>query len=73
MIRSIRSVLNVFLEQNGCQLDYDSMRTLSCEVKSMLNSRPLTTDNHNYPTSLEPLTPNHILMIEIERSLTTAR
>ena len=64
MIRSTRSVLNVLLEQHGSQLDDESLRTLLCEVMSILNSRPLTTDNLNDPSSLEPLTPNHILMMK---------
>ena len=31
----------------------------------ILNSRPLTTDNLNESSSLEPLTPNHILMMKL--------
>ena len=50
MIRSTRSVLNVLLEQHGSQLDDESLRTLLCEVMSILNSRPLTTDNLNDPS-----------------------
>ncbi len=34
------------------------------EVMAIINSRPLTTEHLNDPTSLEPLTPNHILMMK---------
>ena len=64
MIRSTRSVLNVLLEQNGKQLDDESLRTFLYEVMSVLNSRPLTTDNLNDPTSMAPLTPNHLIMMK---------
>ena len=31
---------------------------------SILNCRPLTTENLNDPSSIEPLTPNHIVMMK---------
>ena len=40
------------------------MRTLLCETAAIVNSRPLTTDNLNDPTSLEPLTPNHLITMK---------
>ena len=63
-IRTVRSFLVNLLEQNGTQLDYKSLRTLLCETAAIVNSRPLTTDNLNGPTSLEPLTPNHLITMK---------
>ena len=63
-IRSVRSILVNLLEQNGTQLDDASLRTLPCETAAIVNSRPLTTDNLNNPTSLEPLTPNHLITMK---------
>ena len=62
MIRSTRNILNVLLEQHSAQLDDESLRTFMCEVAAIINSRPLTTDTLNDPQSIEPLTPNHLLM-----------
>ncbi len=44
-------------------LDNEELQTLFCEVESILNSRPITTlsDDHH---DLEPLTPNHILLLK---------
>ena len=63
-IRTVRSILINLLEQNGTQLDDESLRTLLCETAAIVNSRPLTTDNLNDPTSLEPLTPNHLITMK---------
>jgi hypothetical protein len=63
-IRTVRSVLNGVLKNSGEQLDDESLRTLMYEVTAIVNSRPLTVDNLNDPTSLEPLTPNHLLMMK---------
>ena len=60
-IRTVRSVLNGLIDPAASQLNDDSLRTLMCEVTAIVNSRPLTTDNLFDPTSLEPLTPNHLL------------
>ena len=58
-IRTVRSVLSALLEQSGQQLDDESLRTLMCEAMAIVNSRPLTADTDG--TSVEPLTPNHLL------------
>ena len=63
-VRTVRSILINLLEQNGTQLDDESLRTLLCETAAIVNSRPLTTDNLNDPTSLEPLTPNHLITMK---------
>ena len=63
-LRTIRSVLTAILDQSAKRLDSTSLRTFFYEVMAIINSRPLTTEQLNDPTSLEPLTPNHILMIK---------
>ncbi|KAK3726566.1 hypothetical protein QZH41_001952, partial [Actinostola sp. cb2023] len=60
-IRTVRSVLSALLEENGRQLDDESLRTLMCETESVVNSRPLSVENLNSPNGPEPLTPNHLL------------
>ena len=63
-IRTVRSILINLLEQNGTQLDDESLRTLLCETAAIVNSKPLTTDNLNDSTSLESLTPNHLITMK---------
>ncbi|KAA0708008.1 hypothetical protein E1301_Tti024137 [Triplophysa tibetana] len=63
-IRTIRSVLTAILDQSAKRLDSASLRTFLYEVMAIINSRPLTIEHLNDPTSLEPLTPNHILMMK---------
>ncbi|XP_067369271.1 uncharacterized protein [Channa argus] len=63
-IRTIRSVLTAILDQSAKRLDSASLRTFLYEVMAIINSRPLTTEHLNDPTSLEPLTPNHILLMK---------
>lgn len=56
--RQIRTVCNVLssLQDNGEQLDDESLRTLICEAEAMVNSRPLTTNQLADPDSPSPLT-----------------
>lgn len=63
-IKTIRSVLTAILDQSAKRLDTASLRTFLYEVMAIINSRPLTIEHLNDPTSLEPLTPNHILMMK---------
>ena len=63
-IRTVRSVLSPLLQNNGLQLDDESLRTLMCEMEAISNSRPLTVDLVNDPGSLSPLTPNHLLTMK---------
>lgn len=63
-IRTVRNVLNVILYQNGSQLNDESLLTFMCEAESIVNSRPLSVDNLGLSDSLEPLTPNHLLMVK---------
>lgn len=60
LIRSIRKILKALL---GQQLVNDEMlRTVMAEVQGILNSRPLTPISSD-PKDLEPLTPNHLLLL----------
>ena len=66
IIRSVRRVLNSVLGEQV--LDDDGLQTLMCEVESTLNGRPLTrcSDQHE---DLEPLTPNHLLLMKRKPNL----
>ena len=61
MIRSIRKILAVLLNQN-CTLTDDILETLFCQVESILNSRPLTKVSDDV-SDLAALTPNHLLLL----------
>jgi len=61
MIKSVRSVLFVLLEEEGAQLDDEALRNLMTEAENVINSRPLTVENLSDPASPEPITPNHLL------------
>ena len=63
-IRTVRSVLEVLLDQCTYQLDDESLRTFMYEAANIVNSRPLCTDNLTDPQSPVPLTPNHILTMK---------
>ena len=63
-ILTVRKILGSLMDQGGSQLDDETLRTLMCEAAATVNSRPLTVDNLNDPTSLEPLTPNHLLTMK---------
>lgn len=62
-------MLNAILSQCPGTLDDSSLRTLFYEVKATVNSRPLTIDGINDPTSLEPLTVNDLLLMKTQISL----
>ena len=57
----MRQVLYSVLKQQT--LDEEGLQTLLCEVEAILNSRPITTVS-NDPQDMEPLTPNHILLLK---------
>lgn len=63
-IRTMRSVKSSVLAQATGRLDDTSLRTFFYEAMSIVNNRPLTTDNMNDPKSVEPLTPNHLLTMK---------
>lgn len=59
-IRTIRRVLCAILRQQT--LDEEGLQTLLCEVEAIINDRPITKAS-NDPNDLEPLTPNHLLLL----------
>ncbi len=61
MIRMVRRILNSVLHQR--MLDDDGLHTVMCEVEAILNDRPITKLSDN-PNDLEPLTPNHLLLLK---------
>ncbi|XP_052470971.1 uncharacterized protein LOC128027405 [Carassius gibelio] len=63
LIRSVRYVLNSTLHQQS--IDDEGLQTLFCEVEAILNNRPLSTVSSD-PYDLEPLTPNHILLLKTQ-------
>ena len=66
MIRSVRKILRVLLKDQV--VSNETLRTLMTEVEGILNSRPLTP-NSNDPDDLEPLTPNHLLLLRSNLNL----
>ncbi|XP_023197668.1 uncharacterized protein LOC111610010 [Xiphophorus maculatus] len=68
-IRTIRNVLNATFAQCSGRLDDASLRTLLYEAMAIVNSRPLTVDGINDPRALEPITPNHLIMMKSKVSL----
>ncbi len=61
MIRIVRRVLHSVLRQQ--MLDDDGLHTVMCEVEAILNDRPITKLSDD-PNDLEPLTPNHLLLLK---------
>lgn len=67
--RQIGSVHRILcaLGEEQCLSD-DSLHTLLCEVESIINGRPITTLSDN-PHDLEPLTPNHLLLMKMQPNI----
>ena len=65
-IREVGKVLKALVKEQI--LDDESLSTLLCEVESIVNSRPLTTMSSD-SKHLEPLTPNHLLLLPGDPSL----
>ena len=66
MIESTRKILRGIVKEQT--LDNKSLPNLMCEVESIINGRPLTAISDD-PKDLEPLTPNHLLLLRQEASL----
>lgn len=61
LIRLAKKILySVLKEQN---LDDEGLHTALCEVEAIMNDRPITTVTSD-PNDLEPLTPNHLLLLK---------
>ena len=59
-IRTVRKVMRAIMKE---QLhDDEGINTLMCKVEAIVNGRPLTKLS-NDPRDLEPLTPNHLLLL----------
>ena len=63
-IRSARAILSSLLKTHGESLDDESLITLMTEVEGILNSRPLTVETINDPTSFQPLSPINLLTMK---------
>ena len=57
----MRKVLRVLLREQ--LVSGEALRTLMAEVESILNGPPLTR-NSDDPADMEPLTPNHLLLMQ---------
>lgn len=66
LIRSVRKVLNSVLKVQN--LDEEGLHTVLCEVEAVINGRPITKASTD-PNDLEPLTPNHLLLLKTSPSL----
>jgi hypothetical protein len=67
VIRSIRRILTAVLTLQ--KIDEEGLSTLFCIVESVLNGRPLTVVSDDCK-DLQPLTPNHLLMLQGDVQLT---
>lgn len=66
MIRLVRRVLSSVLRHQT--LDDDGLTTVLCEAEAILNDRPITKLSDD-PNDLEPLTPNHLLLLRGKPSI----
>ncbi|XP_066935299.1 uncharacterized protein [Clytia hemisphaerica] len=64
MIRTTRAILSSLMMTHGESLNDESFRTLLVEVEATINSRPLTVECINDPTSLTPISPSNILTMK---------
>ena len=62
-IRTVRKVLSSLLRNHAGSLNDESFRTLLAEAECVVNSRPLTTESLQDPTSM-PLSPSSILTMK---------
>ena len=61
---SARRVLEGILLEHGEQLNDEALMTMLCECAAIINSRPLNVLSIDDPLCLEPLTPNHLIMMK---------
>lgn len=59
-IRTVRKVMKALTKEQV--LDDEGLNTLMCEVEAIVNGRPITKLSDD-PRDLEPLTPNHLLLL----------
>jgi hypothetical protein len=65
-IRTVRKIMTSIVREQT--LTDESLCTLFCEVEAIINSRPITTAQSE-AGDLEPLTPNHLLLLKAKPSL----
>lgn len=66
IIRIIRKAMNNVLKEQT--LDDEGLNTLMCEIEYMNNDRPITKNTYHH-SDLEPLTPNHLLLMKRKPNL----
>ena len=59
-IRTVRKVMKALTKEQV--LDDEGLNTLMCEVEAIVNGRPITKLSDD-PRDLEPLTPNHLMLL----------
>jgi len=64
VIKSVRSVLSVLLQEQGAQLHDEALHTLMTEAENIINSRQLTVKSLSDSASPEPITPKHLLTLK---------
>ena len=69
-IRTVRKVLNTMMTEQA--LDDEGLTTLMCRVEAIVNGRPITKLSDD-PSDLEPLTPNHLLLLRAGPTLPPGR
>lgn len=65
-IRTVRRIFSALVKEQT--LTDDSLQTLMCEVESIINQRPITSLSDD-PYDLEPLTPNHLLLMKAQPNM----
>ena len=68
-IRTTRKVIKAVMKEQV--LDDEGINTLMCEVEAIVNGRPITKLSDD-PRDMEPLTPNHLLMLRAGPSVPPA-
>ncbi len=64
MIGAARPIIEGILCEHGSYLDDKGLMTVMSEAASVINSRPLNVNNISDPQSLEPVTPNHLIIMK---------
>lgn len=57
---NVRKILAALMEEHSARLDDESLRTLFCEVESIINARPITVTSSDAKDP-EPLSPSMLL------------
>lgn len=65
-IRTVRRILNSLSKEQA--VNDDCLQTVMCEVENIINGRPLTSISDDV-NDLEPLTPNHLLLLKSQPSM----